>query len=609
MPEELHAVQLPLRDKMATVRLPSTETNGKDSKGGRVYCITEPSRFTRLHQGAGDQVDFYSVRLRKHIGKSQSLIPFPVEKGTSLISLPSIERNAAPAGAKPILTPKKVINRAPSVSESNRPATTRDRYRCTRALPGAARKTDDAMCRHFCELMGPDLCNDCSKRWVQLTSLDEYRQKPCLPQVRGSDPFRDLVISRGSMNAFGSQNQAREEERQLAVVSLSTSEDRGLDSRLGYVQSLARSLTPSSLLDSLLSESERERRAFMQSRRHRSAEVYSKDTSPSPAQRPHTTGSTSPLANNYLAKLCSREGPFKRNVALLYYPNKHKYAWKELPVEPVTMELKLINFTIYDAELKRVWVMRPLPDGLLGLVARTDSIKSSKLLQCKYICSRTAAMQWEVLEVSISTVECLVVVYSGAFLCTSGIRIPIPRTMLDLDPCKINTINWTENYSNSVFHGSQWTWFGGGGYSCMCVKTFLPACGLKTTGTLFHIRRDGILRILGGSCEQSWKLEKKSHLSRRFFNCAGLMWLVPYRAGALLLLPRRALVGRPRSLQFAGRPGSRRWDDRIVLRQLCSSLFISPGLIKILRLSSLLACNLFIGLMKRKKTFSQTFKG
>jgi len=115
--------------------------------------------------------------------------------------------------------------------------------------------------------------------------------------------------------------------------SMTPPQDSGYSSRMSYIRSL--STTPSGDFCPRVTS----RPKFtLDSARNSGGErkVSAKEASP-------------PIWKNaYLAKLREKEAFKDILTNSLHYPRKLRHAWRDLPVEPVVMDLKLINFTIYD---------------------------------------------------------------------------------------------------------------------------------------------------------------------------------------------------------------------------------------------------------------------
>lgn len=304
-------------------------------------------------------IDFHTIKLRRPghnsgLIRSGQLLDEETRQAGSTTVLPPLEKPTLYTRPENRFVTKKINNRVLSASEEQ-PST---RARCERPL----QTTSTSLSRHFCELMGPNLCKDCSRRQMQITSLDEYQHQLLLSQVETVDPFKVLIVdSRSKKGFYGLEDDVySDQEDEFSEGKPFTSPpptpiDSGYSSRLSFIQSLARTsspLTASSRLNSPLGSRERTP-AKHQPSAQRSNEMNYSAEKLSTLQRPRTTGSVRAANNDYLAKLCSREGPLRKNIGTLYYPNKYNYAWRSLPVQPVVMDLNFINFTIYDTKLKQ----------------------------------------------------------------------------------------------------------------------------------------------------------------------------------------------------------------------------------------------------------------
>ena len=247
---------------------------------------------------------------------------------------------------------KKIFSRVPSARVN-----ARRRILCERR----ERDQSNSTCRHFCELLGPNLCKDCWKLVERSDAVKENRES-CTSEMLKGDPFNSMIIALREKrfedsdheSEEGMLNEAEDDEFIFNFPSSRkhssmppSAQDSGYSSRMSYIRSLSR--TPSGdfhprvrspLTPSLLRE-----------RRSSQDEERDKDISTTTSHISSNLESTSIWKNAYLTKLRERE-PFKKVLNNdLYYPCKVRHAWRDLPVEPVVMDLKLINFTIYDGSV------------------------------------------------------------------------------------------------------------------------------------------------------------------------------------------------------------------------------------------------------------------
>lgn len=270
---------------------------------------------------------------------------------------PRFQREAKTSESLPHITPgflkntKKISSRVPSARVN-----ARSRILCERR----ERNQGNSACRHFCELLGPNLCKDCWKLAERSDAVKEHRNS-CQSDVlipRGKDPFSVMIASRDHEKRI-EYNESEEEfldetedeefisksptsgRKRSSVILSHDRHDSGYSSRMSYIRSLSR--TPSGDFcprsKSPLKPSTREG-TILDDERQREI----------PASTDEITSKVDPTPiwkNAYLTKLREREA-FKDVLNNLYLPLKMRHAWRELPVTPVVMDLKLINFTIYD---------------------------------------------------------------------------------------------------------------------------------------------------------------------------------------------------------------------------------------------------------------------
>ena len=242
---------------------------------------------------------------------------------------------------------KKIFSRVPS----GRVSGTRRKIICERR----ERDQSNSTCRHFCELLGPNLCKDCWKLVERSDAVKENREGYASEMLRG-DPFYSVMTASREKRIEDSDSEEEildETEDDEFIFKSSSSRkqssmppsahDSGYSSRMSYIRSLSR--TPSAgfhpRVRSPLTPLTRERKISQDDERDKDI------TATTGPQISSNLESTPIWKNAYLTKLRERE-PFKKVLNNLYYPRKVRHAWRDLPVEPVVMDLKLINFTIYD---------------------------------------------------------------------------------------------------------------------------------------------------------------------------------------------------------------------------------------------------------------------
>lgn len=239
-----------------------------------------------------------------------------------------------------LLSSKKVYRRVPSAGGE-----VRSRLLCERR-EGEGNETS----RHFCELLGPNLCKECWKLVQRTEAFKEHRDRfpsELKRSERFKDPFSQVISSHDrKLEDNDSEEELFDETEDEEFISTSISAkkrstitspyDSGYSSRMSYIRSLSR--TPSGEVCPRVTSRSRYARG--------GARVHEDKREISPKNGEVFT--TSIWKNAYLAKLREIE-PFREILTnTLHYPRKVRHAWRDLPIEPVLMDLKLINFTIYD---------------------------------------------------------------------------------------------------------------------------------------------------------------------------------------------------------------------------------------------------------------------
>lgn len=239
-----------------------------------------------------------------------------------------------------LLSSKKVYRRVPSAGGE-----VRSRLLCERR-EGEGNETS----RHFCELLGPNLCKECWKLVQRTEAFKEHRDRfpsELKRSERFKDPFSQVISSHDrKLEDNDSEEELFDETEDEEFLSTSISAkkrstitspyDSGYSSRMSYIRSLSR--TPSGEVCPRVTSRSRYARG--------GARVHEDKREISPKNGEVFT--TPIWKNAYLAKLREIE-PFREILTnTLHYPRKVRDAWRDLPIEPVLMDLKLINFTIYD---------------------------------------------------------------------------------------------------------------------------------------------------------------------------------------------------------------------------------------------------------------------
>ena len=231
---------------------------------------------------------------------------------------------------------KKIYSRVPSATGN-----ARSKLLCERRERSGQGNTT---CRHFCELLGPNLCKECWKLLQRADALKEHRASNARELKSDKDSFSAMIAARDKRmedndNEEDMLDETEDEEfisqsiGSRKTSSMTPPQDSGYSSRMSYIRSL--STTPSGdFCPRVTSRSKFTRGNVKNSGDER--KVFAKEAS-------------QPIWQNaYLAKLREKE-PFRDILTnSLHYPRKLRHAWRDLPVEPVVMDLKFINFTIYD---------------------------------------------------------------------------------------------------------------------------------------------------------------------------------------------------------------------------------------------------------------------
>lgn len=231
---------------------------------------------------------------------------------------------------------KKVYSRVPSAAGNAR------RLLCERR----ERDQGNSTCRHFCELLGPNLCKECWKLVQRTDAFKEHRINSYPSEFkRDKDPFSAMIASREKRIEYNESEEEivdeTEDEDSLytsrKLSSKTPPQDSGYSSRMSYIRSLSR--TPSGDICPRVTSRSKVTRTAVNEREISAAKN---------GRRSSEVESTPIWKNAYLAKLRERELFKDILTSNLHYPRTLRHAWRDLPVQPVLMDLKLINFTIYD---------------------------------------------------------------------------------------------------------------------------------------------------------------------------------------------------------------------------------------------------------------------
>lgn len=259
---------------------------------------------------------------------------------------PRFRRETETSGGLPqnkrLFYAKKVFNRVPSATRN-----ARNKILCERR----EREQGNSTCRHFCELLGPNLCKECWKLAQRTDALKEQRVGyPSELKSSGKDAFSAMIASRENRRIEYNDSEeeilVETEDEEFILKSSSSrkassrSQDSGYSSRMSYIQSLSRT-SSGEFCPRVTSRSKFTRGGV------KSSDVE-REVSANNQRRPSEVESAPIWENAYLAKLREREAFRKVLTKNLRYPRNVRHAWRDLPVEPVVMDLKLINFTIYD---------------------------------------------------------------------------------------------------------------------------------------------------------------------------------------------------------------------------------------------------------------------
>ena len=249
---------------------------------------------------------------------------------------------------------------------------------------------DKAFSKHFCELFGPNLCKDCSIRFMQTEALRDYRVLNINANNNLNDPFTVFVQWNATKGDLCCQSSDSEESMEIDSDSLSNDltadnenfsavkrplmplrrkkhsdvissvagrdADSGFESRcstrLSQIRSLVRTNSNVSCRFKGLSRETTTMSERNQEKTKQISPVIREGLLLGEKQTSKLNNSVKsekrPEVNNHLLSY------HPKSLATLFtcgYPAKNKKDWIKLPVEPVLMDLKLINFTSYDKPL------------------------------------------------------------------------------------------------------------------------------------------------------------------------------------------------------------------------------------------------------------------
>lgn len=302
----------------------------------------EPRQFTRgtRFPNISSSTEFRVITLKD-----------PVVDPEWMFHHPRFRRETKPSGTLPQnerrFHAKRVYSRVPSASGN-----ARSQLLCERR----ERDQGDSTCRHFCELLGPNLCKECWKLVQRTDSFMEHRDSfPSELKSGGNDSFSAMVAlhEKRRIEYNDSEEEILDEtedeefisksigSRKASLMSSPHGQDSGYSSRMSYIRSLSR--TPSGDFCPRVMSRSKITRGGAKTSADDEREVLANNH-----RRSSEVESTTIWKNAYLAKLRERE-PFREILTKnLRYPRKLRHAWRDLSVEPVVMDLKFINFTIYD---------------------------------------------------------------------------------------------------------------------------------------------------------------------------------------------------------------------------------------------------------------------
>lgn len=140
---------------------------------------------------------------------------------------------------------KKIYSRVPSATGD-----ARSKLLCERR----ERSGGNSTCRHFCELLGPNLCKECWKLLQRADALKEHRVRNARELKSGKDSFSAMIAAREKrIEDNDSEEDTLDETEDEEFIfqsmgsrktsSMTSPQDSGYSSRMSYIRSL--STTPS----------------------------------------------------------------------------------------------------------------------------------------------------------------------------------------------------------------------------------------------------------------------------------------------------------------------------------------------------------------------------
>lgn len=295
--------------------------------------MQEASKGVRLPK-TSSSMEFREITLKDPVVDPEWIYHHPRFRSETVTSKKTLPQNAR------LFYTKTVYRRVPSASGN-----TRTKHLCERR-----ESEGNTASRHFCELLGPNLCKECWKLVQRTNAFKEHRDSfpsELKRSERCKDPFSQVIaLHDRKIEYTESEEELLDETEDEEFISTSIAsrkrssitspDDSGYSSRMSYIRTLSR--TPSGDFCP---------RVTTRSRFVRGGVRVSDDQREIFAKRKEVEAA--PIWKNaYLTKLRERE-PFREILTnTLHYPRKLRHAWRDLPVEPVIMDLKLINFTIYD---------------------------------------------------------------------------------------------------------------------------------------------------------------------------------------------------------------------------------------------------------------------
>lgn len=221
---------------------------------------------------------------------------------------------------------------------------------------------DDQLGRHFCELLGPQLCVDCIRARERVEALKENEETPASFHLE-REPFTALVASHlnkqrdldemtesfddDSLNQdtdLDELTNIQQSSRAVSKIIFSPSPpgtgDSGFSSRLSRIRGFTRAQSCSTIRNFVpFSPLRREKTHAPRIRKSTDSRTSSGFGSPSRGlSREFSSDSFGFLSTIEKLQQRTDQGRYEMDVSR---------AWSKTPVEPILMELRLINFTDY----------------------------------------------------------------------------------------------------------------------------------------------------------------------------------------------------------------------------------------------------------------------